>query len=70
MCYVLCVMCYVLCELNRLTSWHNESIYFSPYRDKNQGEVDIVLETISGNLIGIEVKSSATLKNAYFQGLQ
>ena len=61
---------YVLCELHRLASWHDEPVYFSHYRDKDQVEVDIVLETMSGNVIGIEVKSSATLKKQYFQGLQ
>lgn len=61
---------YVLCELRRLASWYDEPIYFSHYRDKDQVEVDIVLETMSGDVIGIEVKSSATLKNEYFQGLK
>ncbi len=61
---------YVLCELQRLASWHDEPLYFSHYRDKDQTEVDIVLETISGDVIGIEVKSSATLKKDHFQGLQ
>src|SRR3990167_8748910 len=61
---------YVLCELHRLASWCDESIYFSHYRDKDQVEVDIVLETMSGDVIGIEVKSSATLRSEYFQGLQ
>jgi predicted AAA+ superfamily ATPase len=61
---------YVLCELRRLASWHNEPIYFSHYRDKDQIEVDIVIETMSGDVIGIEVKSSATLRKEHFQGLQ
>lgn len=61
---------YVLCELRRMASWYDEPIYFSHYRDKDKVEVDIVLETISGEVIGIEVKSSATLKKEHFQGLQ
>ena len=61
---------YVLYELNRLASWYDEPIYFSHYRDKDQVEVDVVFETMSGDVIGIEVKSSATLKSDYFQGLQ
>ncbi|MEM1243974.1 MAG: ATP-binding protein [Pseudomonadota bacterium] len=61
---------YTLCELHRLASWYDEPIYFYHYRDKDQVEVDIVLETMSGDVIGIEVKSSATLKKQDFQGLQ
>lgn len=61
---------YVLCELKRLASWHDEPLYFYHYRDKDQVEVDIVIETLSGDVIGIEVKASATLKTQDFQGLE
>lgn len=61
---------YVLCELKRLASWQDETYYFSHYRDKDQVEVDIVLETISGDVFGIEVKASATLRPQDFQGLE
>jgi predicted AAA+ superfamily ATPase len=61
---------YVLCELRRLASWHGEPLYFSHYRDKNQAEVDIVIETMSGDVVGIEVKASATLARKDFQGLE
>lgn len=60
---------YVLCELRRLASWQDELLYFSHYRDKDQFEVDIVIETMSGDVIGIEVKASATLHPRDFQGL-
>jgi len=61
---------YVLCELRRLASWYEEPLYFSHYRDKDQIEVDIVIETASGEVIGIEVKASATLRKQDFQGLE
>ena len=61
---------YVLCELRRLASWHDEPLYFSYYRDKDQVEVDIVIETLSGDVIGIEIKASATLRNQDFQGIE
>jgi len=31
------------------------------YRDKDQDEVDLVIETGSGALVGIEIKASATV---------
>lgn len=61
---------YVLCELRRMASWQNELIDFFHYRDKDQVEVDIVIETQEGDVIGIEVKASATLRLQDFQGLE
>lgn len=61
---------YVVCELRRLASWHDEPLYFSHYRDKDKVEVDIVLETLSGKVYGIEVKASATIGKKDFQGLE
>lgn len=61
---------YVLNELHKLASWRDEPIYFSHYRDKDKVEVDIVLETLDGDVIGIEVKASATLRKEHFHGLQ
>lgn len=60
---------YVLCELQRLASWFDEPLYFYHYRDKDKVEVDIVIETSDGSVIGIEVKASATLEKSDFQGL-
>ena len=61
---------YVLCELRRLASWFDEPLYFYHYRDKDQVEVDIVIETMSGDVIGIEVKASATIRKQDFEGLE
>jgi predicted AAA+ superfamily ATPase len=40
------------------------------YRDKDQDEVDLVIETGSGALVGIEVKASATVNAGDFKGLR
>jgi hypothetical protein len=40
------------------------------YRDKDQDEVDLVIETRSGALVGIEVKASATVIAGDFKGLR
>jgi uncharacterized protein len=40
------------------------------YRDKDQDEVDPVIETGSGALVGIEVKTSATVNAGDFRGLR
>lgn len=46
-------------------SWN---IYF--YRDKDQVEVDFVLENHARNVIGIEVKASSTITSQDFRGLR
>lgn len=61
---------YVYCELRRLASWHDGPVYFYHYRDKDKVEVDVVLETAQGKVIGIEIKSGATVKREHFQGLE
>ncbi len=61
---------YVFCELKRLASFLEEPISFYHYRDEDQCEVDIVLETLAGAVIGIEVKASATVGTKDFAGLE
>jgi len=61
---------YVYCELKKQASWQDESLHFSHYRDKDKVEVDLVLETASQEVMGIEVKAAATLSTKDFQGLQ
>ena len=40
------------------------------YRDEDLDEVDLVIETGSGALVGIEVKASATVNAGDFKGLR
>lgn len=40
------------------------------YRDADKFEVDLVIENASGHLIGVEVKSSATVSAGDFRGLK
>lgn len=61
---------YVYGELIKQASWLDEPIYFSHYRDRDKYEVDLVLETASHEVIGIEVKAKASLNPKDFQGLQ
>lgn len=60
---------FVFQELRRHAGWHDEPITFSHFRDKDQVEVDLVLES-GGRLAGIEIKSGSTVTAADFKGLQ
>lgn len=54
---------FVAMEIVKLASWAETDILPYHYRD-GRDEVDIVLETRSGDLVAIEVKASATLDTA------
>ena len=61
---------FVFQELRRQSSWHEDEIRFHHFRDKDGGEVDIVLERGAGLVAGVEVKASATVTSADFRGLR
>lgn len=61
---------FVFNELRRQASWREEPLRFFHYRDRDDYEVDIVIENQSGELTGIEVKSSATVQSHDFKGLK
>ena len=61
---------FVFQELRRQSSWHEDQIRFFHFRDKDGGEVDIVMERGARQIMGVEVKASATVTAADFGGLR
>lgn len=61
---------FVLMELARQLSWNDERATLWHYRTKDKVEVDAVLESADGRVIGIEVKAGATLHKQDFAGLR
>jgi hypothetical protein len=61
---------FVFSEVLKQASWFGESCALYHYRDKDQDEVDLVIEAGSGALVGIEVKASATVNAGDFKGLR
>lgn len=61
---------FVFQELRRQASWHEDEIRFHHFRDKDGFEVDIVLERGARQVVGVEVKASATVTAADFRGLR
>ena len=61
---------FVFSELRKIASWSAQRCSFSHYRDKDKNEVDIVLENRRGEIVGIEVKSSATVSGDDFSGMR
>ena len=56
-------------ELVKAVALSDEETSVSHYRDKDQVEVDFVLERSPGEIVGIEVKASATVRPSDFRGL-
>jgi len=61
---------FVFSELLKLSSWMDTGCAIFHYRDKDQDEVDFVLEDDSGAVVGIEVKAGATVTAHDFKGLR
>jgi predicted AAA+ superfamily ATPase len=51
-------------------SWLDETCTLHYYRDKDQDEVDIVVESENRAIVGIEIKAGATLSAGDFRGLR
>lgn len=60
---------FVINELQKQAAWLDQDTMFYHYRDKDKVEVDCIIENSAGECFGIEVKSSATLTNKDFTGL-
>ena len=57
-------------ELRRQASCHDAPFDFFHYRDKDQAEVDIVIERGTLAVAGVEVKAAATVTRTDFRGLR
>lgn len=61
---------FVAMELLRQADCADRPVQLFHYRDKQQREVDVIIERHDGDLVGIEVKASATPSTADFTGLR
>jgi predicted AAA+ superfamily ATPase len=62
--------CYVYGELTRQCSWADDSYDVMMYRDRDQVEVDFVLENAAHQVVGVEVKAAASTQSADAVGLR
>lgn len=61
---------FVFGELLKFCTWSERRYTLSYYRDKSQREVDFVIEDAQGAIVGVEVKSAATVGGSDFAGLR
>ena len=62
--------CFVHSELRKAAALGGDRVSISHYRDKDQAEVNFVLEKGPGGVAGVEVKPSATVQPKDFAGLK
>lgn len=62
--------CFVYSELRKLASWRDDPIQIYHYRDRDQVEVDFVLEDSNGDIVAVEVKAAASVAKRDFAGLE
>ncbi len=61
---------FVALELRKQATWCDARVRLYHFRTSAGQEVDLVLERQDGTVVGLEVKSSATIGKADFQGLR
>jgi hypothetical protein len=61
---------FVVMELRKQTGWNETPVGLFHFRDQKGAEVDIVLESAAGEIVGVEVKSTATPRAEDFAGLR
>lgn len=61
---------FVFAEISKLAGWFDPDCQIYHYRDKDQNEVDVVIENVAGEIVGIEVKAGATVDVTHFGGLR
>nr|WP_232839790.1 DUF4143 domain-containing protein [Nocardia aurea] len=61
---------FVLGELIRQVTWSQTMARIHHYRDRDQYEVDAILEDSAGRVVAIEVKAAETIRTADFRSLR
>jgi predicted AAA+ superfamily ATPase len=61
---------FVLMELARQLTWSEERVRLHHYRTKDGVEVDAVLESADGRVVGVEVKAGSTVRSEDLTGLR
>jgi predicted AAA+ superfamily ATPase len=61
---------FVAMELRKAAGWSVEAVQLFHYRTQVGQEVDVLLENGMGQLVGVEVKASATVTSGDFKGLR
>lgn len=60
---------FVVNELVRQRTWADAATRLYHFRDRRGAEVDLILESRDGRVVGLEIKASSTVRRSSFDGL-
>ena len=61
---------FVVSELRKIATWSTQKYIFSHFRDRDGKEIDLIIENMQHQIVGIEVKSSTTVNVNDFNQLR
>jgi uncharacterized protein len=61
---------FVMSELARQLTWSETTVNLFHYHDREDREIDVILEDSAGRIVGIEVKSAQTVRSEDLRGLR
>jgi len=61
---------FVVSELKKQATWNKTRVQLYHFRTLNGEEVDIVLENLAGEIVGIEIKNNARVTHQDFKGMR
>ncbi len=61
---------FVFAELLKYTTTADDDYQLMYYRDADKFEVDVIIENTVGELVGVDIKTSATVKESDLRGLK
>ena len=61
---------FVLGELSRQLTFASQPVRLYHYRDRDQYEVDAILESAAGEIVACEVKAAETVRSQDFRGIE
>lgn len=61
---------FVAGELRAQAEWSDTRVALHHFRDRDGAEVDLVLEAADGRVVGVEVKTGATVRAEDLRGLR
>jgi len=61
---------FVVAELGKQLGWSQREVALSHFRDRDDHEVDVVLQAADGSVVGIEIKAAASVGPSDLRGLR
>ena len=61
---------FVINECKKIATWSNQRYRLYYFRTHSKEEVDLVVESPRGDIVGVEIKAAKTIKSSDFKGMR